>query len=133
MTSLLGCVWMREGGDRGALALGLGCAVLAISTAAPVIRLADPLAPEVVACLRVIVTVVALGLVARKATASAARALSRSRSAAAWTLLAGLCLAAHFAAWIASLGMTSVVRSVALVSTQPLFAGLIGRALGDRD
>ena len=28
--------------------------------------------------------------------------------------------------------LTSVVRSVALVSTQPLFAGLLGRMLGDR-
>lgn len=42
--------------------LGLGVAVLAISSAAPVIRLAAPLGPEVIACLRVSVSVVVLGL-----------------------------------------------------------------------
>ena len=41
-------------------------------------------------------------------------------------------LAIHFAAWIASLSMTSVIRSVTLVTTQPLFAGLLGRMIGDR-
>ena len=57
------------------------------------------------------------------------RAASSPR-AAKLTLLAGLCLATHFAAWIASLWLTSVVRSVALVSTQPLWAALLARALG---
>ena len=112
--------------------LGLGAAVLAISTAAAVIRLAAPLGPEVVACLRVSVTALVLLAVTHRASVQALRVLLGSRRDAALTLVAGLCLAAHFAAWIASLGLTSVVRSVALVSTQPLFAGLLGRMLGDR-
>jgi drug/metabolite transporter (DMT)-like permease len=112
--------------------LGLGAAVLAISTAAAVIRLAAPLESEVVACLRVSVTALGLWLVTRKASASALRQLLAARREAGLTILAGLCLAAHFAAWIASLSLTSVVRSVALVSTQPLFAGLLARVLGDR-
>jgi len=109
----------------------LGVAVLAISSAAAVTKLAQPLGSEVVACLRVSVTAAGLCLVSRQATMRAVRALLLARREAWLTALAGLCLAAHFGAWIASLSMTSVVRSVALVSTQPLFAGLLARALGD--
>jgi len=39
-------------------------------------------------------------------------------------LLAGLCLAAHFAAWITSLEYTSVASSSALVTTNPLWIGI---------
>jgi len=50
----------------------------------------------------------------------------------AWQLsvVAGLFLAAHFAAWIPSLSLTSVSSSVALVATQPIWAALIAGALG---
>jgi drug/metabolite transporter (DMT)-like permease len=112
--------------------VGLAIAVLAIASSAAVIRLADPLGPEVVACLRVTVTALGLWLVTGRATAKSLRLLVGSRHTTMLTVLAGLCLAAHFGAWIASLSLTSVVRSVALVSTQPLFAGLFARALGDR-
>jgi drug/metabolite transporter (DMT)-like permease len=112
--------------------LGLGLAVVAISSAAAVIKLAEPLAPEVVACLRVSVTALGLALLGPKATMRAMRALLAARREAWMTVLAGVCLAAHFEAWIASLSLTSVVRSVALVSTQPLFAGLLARAVGDQ-
>lgn len=110
--------------------MGLAVAVLAISSAAPVIKLAQPLAPETIACLRVTVTALGLWLVTWRATAKALRMLSGRD--AMLTIVAGLCLAAHFGAWIASLSLTSVVRSVALVSTQPLFAGLFAHVLGDR-
>jgi drug/metabolite transporter (DMT)-like permease len=112
--------------------VALAIAVLAISSAAAVIRLADPLGPEVVACLRVTVTALGLWLVTGRTSTKSLRLLAGSSRAATLTIVAGLCLAAHFGAWIASLSLTSVVRSVALVSTQPLFAGLFARALGDR-
>lgn len=41
-------------------------------------------------------------------------------------ILAGLFLAMHFAAWIASLSRTSVANSVVLVNTVPLWVGLLG-------
>jgi len=48
-------------------------------------------------------------------------------------IAAGLFLAIHFAAWISSLALTSVVASLALVSTSPLFVGIIGYFfLGER-
>lgn len=123
----------RASDEPGTLVfVALAGAVAAISTAAAVIRLAAPLDAALIAAARVSVTVLALGLVARRATAEAWRVLGRSRRALGSCVLAGVCLAAHFATWIASLGLTSVVRSVALVSTQPLFAGLVARALGDR-
>ncbi len=52
----------------------------------------------------------------------------------AWRLavLAGLLLAAHFAAWIPSLSLTTVSASVALVATQPVWAALLARAVGAR-
>lgn len=39
-------------------------------------------------------------------------------------LVAGACLAAHFAAWISSLAYTSVASSTALVTTNPVFVAL---------
>ena len=48
------------------------------------------------------------------------------------TVIAAALLALHFGAWIASLGMTTVLRSTAIVALQPVFAGLLGRVLGDR-
>jgi drug/metabolite transporter (DMT)-like permease len=116
----------------GRVLTALGLAVVAVSSAAAVIKLARPLPPAVVACLRVSVTALGLVLIGRGATLRAAASLRSSPRDAGWTVLAGLCLAAHFGAWIVSLSLTSVVRSVALVSTQPLFAGLLARALGDR-
>jgi drug/metabolite transporter (DMT)-like permease len=43
--------------------------------------------------------------------------------------VAGLFLAVHFATWIASLAYTSVAVSTLLVSTSPLWTGLIGLAI----
>jgi drug/metabolite transporter (DMT)-like permease len=44
--------------------------------------------------------------------------------------LAGLLLALHFGTWIPSLDYTSVASSIALVSTQPIWAALIARLGG---
>jgi drug/metabolite transporter (DMT)-like permease len=49
-----------------------------------------------------------------------------------WIAAAGVLLAIHFGAWIASLQLTSTAASVALVCTSPIFAALFGLALGDR-
>jgi drug/metabolite transporter (DMT)-like permease len=48
-------------------------------------------------------------------------------------LLSGFCLAAHFLAWFRSLDFTSVASSTVLVSSHPLFVGLLSaRLLGER-
>jgi drug/metabolite transporter (DMT)-like permease len=46
------------------------------------------------------------------------------------SLLAGLFLAAHFAAWLPSLSMTTVAASIALVTTTPVWTTLIARLSG---
>ena len=47
-------------------------------------------------------------------------------------VLAGLLLAAHFAAWVPSVKLTSVASATALVATQPIWAALLARAFGRR-
>lgn len=57
------------------------------------------------------------------------RALSRRD----WAIggLAGAMLAAHFGLWVPSLAFTTVAASTVLVTTQPVWVALIGRALGE--
>jgi drug/metabolite transporter (DMT)-like permease len=47
------------------------------------------------------------------------------------SVLAGVLLALHFAAWVPSLSYTSVASSTALVATQPVWAAIIARWRGD--
>lgn len=56
------------------------------------------------------------------------RALTRRQ----WRLMgwSGVLLAAHFAAWVPSLRLTSVASSTALVATQPVWAALLARRRG---
>ena len=51
--------------------------------------------------------------------------LSLSKKDWGLAILSGLMLAIHFYTWITSLSMTSVAASVVLVSTNPIFVGLI--------
>ena len=111
---------------------GLALAIAAISSAALVILLAQPVPPGVIATARVAATGLALTLLAGTAALQPWRLARHDRAFAGRLLLAALLLAVHFGAWIASLTMTTVVRSVTLVATQPLFAGVVGRLLGDR-
>jgi drug/metabolite transporter (DMT)-like permease len=48
------------------------------------------------------------------------------------TVLAGVCLAVHFATWVPSAKLTSVAMSVALVSTTPVWTALVAAARGVR-
>lgn len=97
-------------------------AILAIGWAGPLVRFTT--APAlVVASWRMLfsVALIALVLTLRREWGQLAR-LGRGE----WTLAvaSGLLLALHFWSWIASLGMTTVASSVALVATQPVFVAL---------
>jgi drug/metabolite transporter (DMT)-like permease len=109
----------------------LAGAVTAVSSAAVVILLAAPLSALAIAAGRVGVTGVGLFAIGGRDTGRALEAM-RARRLALRTALAAALLAVHFATWVASLHSTSVVRSVTLVATQPLFAGMLARSLGDR-
>jgi len=97
----------------------LAIGVAAVSCAAILIREAD--APALV------IAAYRLGLAAVP-TGALALATGRHRTSRdglwVWPLLAGAFLALHFGFWIASLQRTSVVTSVVLVTTNPLFVGL---------
>jgi len=104
-------------------------AVLAISTGAPFAKWGLPAPPLAIAALRV-------GVAALVLFGAGWRELPQLRGIARrdrpFVALAGLLLAVHFGAWIASLELTSTAASVALVCTNPVFAALFGRLLGDR-
>jgi len=114
-------------GRRVPLALVL--AVVAISTGAPFARWAQPAPPIVVAALRAALAAVLLLGAGGHQLASLGRIARRDRPLIA---AAGVMLAVHFGLWIVSLSLTSTAASVALVSTNPIFAALFGALLGDR-
>jgi drug/metabolite transporter (DMT)-like permease len=61
------------------------------------------------------------------------RALAtRSRRTGLLCVLAGVALAGRFSAWVPSTRMTSIATSTALVTTQPVWVGLITVAMGRR-
>lgn len=111
--------------DFAVLAVG----VVAVSTAAILIREAE--APSlVIAAYRVVLaSIPMLAFTAYRRE----RLLPAGRERAALTLFAGVCLALHFAVWIESVKQTSIVTSVVLVTTAPLFVALAsGPLLGER-
>lgn len=106
--------------------------ISAVSMASTLIRLAqadiDSLA---VAAWRVTLAAVILAPFALTLRREELRNLTRTEW---WLALAsGLLLAMHFAAWISSLALTSVAASLVLVSTSPLFVGVMAHFfLGER-
>ncbi len=118
---------IRLGGQPPAAVVygGLALGVSAVSSAAVIIRLAE--APSLtIAAYRLAIAaviVVPLGLAFEW---GALRSLTRRQ----WGLVlaAAVCLAAHFAFWIASLEHTSVASSVVIVTSNPVMVA-IGAAL----
>ena len=99
--------------------LVLVVAVAAMSWAGPLVKFATA-PPQVVSAWRLVYSVALIAVVlAVRRTPFAAFRLSQRH----WLLaaLAGVLLAAHFWAWIASLRYTTVASSVVLVSMQPIF------------
>jgi drug/metabolite transporter (DMT)-like permease len=111
--------------------LALAGAVTAISLAGPLVRFSG--APALaIATWRLLfsVGVVGLFLILRGSFLAGARMAARD-----WALgaLAGVLLAGHFWAWVASIQFTTIANSAVLVSMQPLFvAGLSVAFLGER-
>jgi drug/metabolite transporter (DMT)-like permease len=110
----------RELSSNRYIALGIG--VAAVSTGAILARLAE--APAIVtAAYRVgLATLIIAPFAWVKAKDEIISLSSREIILGA---LSGLFLALHFAAWISSLGYTSVANSVVLVNTNPLWVGIL--------
>lgn len=110
---------MTDTSRPGALApIVLVVAVLAISTAAPIVRLAGT-PPLVIATWRLGLSVLVVGGFA-VAGGGWRQWGGLSRRDVLVALAAGVALAIHFWAWIASIGLTSVAASVVLVNLQPV-------------
>ncbi|RMF29978.1 MAG: DMT family transporter [Chloroflexi bacterium] len=108
------------------LAILLG--VTAVSFAAIFIRYAQREAPSlVIAAWRLTLASLVLAPTALTRYRQEIRRLTRRELG--WAILSGLFLAGHFASWITSLAYTSVASSVVLVTTYPLFVGLISTFL----
>jgi drug/metabolite transporter (DMT)-like permease len=97
--------------------------VFAVSWAAPLVRLTDASALAI-SFWRLALSLVMIG--ALLTVRGEWRALGRL-SFGDWVTgaVAGVFLAGHFVAWIASLALTSVAASVALVATQPVWVALL--------
>ncbi len=110
-------------------ALGLGLAVVSVSFAAPLFRMAD--APALTASFWRLAFAVMLLL---------PFALWLRPTWSAWTgrewklaIASGIALGAHFSLWVTSLFYTTVAASVSLVTLQAIFVALGGHwLLGDR-
>ena len=104
--------------------LGLVLGVAAASTGSTFIRLAQESMPSLsVAAWRLTLGSLMLAPFAIRPSRKAWRQLSLKD----WGLIvaSGLFLALHFYTWITSLALTSVAASVVLVSTNPIFVGVI--------
>lgn len=98
-------------------------AVLAVGPAAVLIRLAEA-PPITVAFYRMLAASLAIGGIV---IARGGRDLSGiDRTALSRSIVAGVLLAIHFATWITSLSYTSIANSVIIVTTQPIWAALLG-------
>lgn len=109
----------------------MAVAVVAMSWAAPLIRLSSA-PPLAIAAWRLTFATLLLlpALAASPARLEWARLDGSARRIAA---LAGVALALHFAAWITSLRLTSIAASAVLVSLSPVFAWVFSRLfLGER-
>jgi len=103
----------------GALVIG----VIAVSSAAILISFAraQGIAALAIAALRMALAAAVVAPIALLRTRAEIRALTPSD--AALGVLSGIFLALHFGFWTSSLDSTSVMSSVVLVSTSPLFVG----------
>lgn len=112
--------------------LVLVAGILAVSTASIFVRFAQGEAGSlVIAAGRLAIATLVLAPLALARHRAELRALSRRDLALA--LAAGALLAVHFGSWIASLALTSVLQSVVLVSTTPLWVALLAPAvLGEK-
>jgi drug/metabolite transporter (DMT)-like permease len=100
----------------------LAIGVLAISSAAIFIKLSTDAPPLVIAAART--TIATLVLLPIMTATRQGRLLRISPRHLKLVALAGAMMAAHFAFWITSLQHTSVLSSVVLVTTNPLFVGI---------
>lgn len=100
-------------------------AIAATSSAAILIRLAldESMPPLLIAAARLFVAAIVLTPIALRRHRQDIASLSRAEGAL--ILLSGFCLALHFTAWVSSLQHTTVLVSVVIVSTGPIWVAIL--------
>jgi drug/metabolite transporter (DMT)-like permease len=111
------------------ISIVLFIAVLSVSTAAIWIRLAMKAANDYTVGFSLFLAASRLIISALILIPSASKIKSDRVTIKAFlfAVIAGICLAGHFASWIASLAFTSIVASTTLVTTNPIWVGILSR------
>jgi drug/metabolite transporter (DMT)-like permease len=105
---------------------GVSVGIVAISFAAIFIRLCDDVPSLMIATYRLTLSSIVLLCIAK---VKGIRFSSFSRRQLLLGMLGGFFLSLHFSLWISSLKFTSVASSVVLVTTNPIFVGLLSYVL----
>ncbi len=103
----------------------IALAIVATSSAAILIRYAldESMPPVLIVAARLLIATVALTPLILKRYLPKIRRLSRTERLLIG--LSGICLALHFTAWVSSLQYTSVLVSVVVVSTGPIWVAIL--------
>ncbi len=97
--------------------------IIAASFAAIFIKIADDAPALVIAAYRLVLASIIMTPYAYKRVRKQFH--QYTSTSIKWNIFSGVCLALHFATWIASLKYTTVARSVILVATNPLWVSLL--------
>lgn len=116
-------------GVRPPLPVIIACGIIAVSCASILIKfaLAEKIPPLVIAASRL--ALASLVVTPFSLSRSRREILSLERGELAVAIISGVFLALHFAFWISSFAFTSVMSSVVLVATNPLFVALASLVL----
>ena len=100
-------------------------AIVATSSAAILIRLAldEDMPPLLIACARLLIATLALTPIVLRRYRDTVAGLAGNELKL--ITLAGICLAVHFTAWVSSLQHTTVLVSVVIVSTGPIWVAIL--------
>jgi len=100
-------------------------AIVATSSAAILIRLAldEDMPPLLIACARLLIATVVLTPIVLRTYRERIAGLSSDELKL--IALSGICLAVHFTAWVTSLQYTTVLVSVVIVSTGPIWVAIL--------
>ncbi len=105
----------------------MGTGILAVSTAAPLVRLAMDAAADRTLGFSLVIAATRLTLATIVLLPQSYGVYQQrpNRVALGYAIAAGLALAVHFATWITSLAFTSVAASTAIVTTNPIWIALL--------
>lgn len=104
-------------------------AVLSVSTSAIWVRLAMETANNYTINFSIFIAVSRLVISALilLPTSYKVKPTQINRQAFYYAVIAGICLAIHFVSWISSLAFTSILAATTLVTTNPIWVGLLSR------